>query len=121
MTAEKTARRKTSYYFELLDLFGTSYGPSAQYDGEHGSLDTVFLPGLGGGMAVHSMPTNVQTPHCRDSLTAKMHRYVAMGFDAVKVRVGRLDRNAEEARVSAVREAMFDSHTIARHGADTWA
>ena len=67
MTGEKTARRKTSYSFELWDLFGTSYGPSAQSHGEHGSLDMVFLPGLGGGMAVHSMPTNVQRPHCRNS------------------------------------------------------
>ena len=27
MTGEKTARRKTSYSFELWDLCGTSYGP----------------------------------------------------------------------------------------------
>ena len=120
MTGEKTARRKTSYSFELWDLFGTSCGPSAQSHGEHGSLDMVFLPGLGGGMAVHSMPTNVQRPHCRNSLAAKM-RYVAMGVDAVKVRVGRLDRNAEEARVGAVRETMFDPDMLARYAVDAWA
>jgi len=54
-------------------------------------------------------------------LGEEMARYVEMGFRAVKMKVGRLDPRAEEARVRAAREAIGDDVLLMLDANNAWS
>jgi L-alanine-DL-glutamate epimerase-like enolase superfamily enzyme len=56
-----------------------------------------------------------------EMLGAEMARYVAMGFRAVKMKVGRLDPNAEEARIAAAREAIGPDILLMLDANNAWS
>ena len=56
-----------------------------------------------------------------DKLAAEMLSYVALGFKAVKMKVGRLDVAGEEARIAAVREAVGPNVHVMLDANNAWS
>jgi L-alanine-DL-glutamate epimerase-like enolase superfamily enzyme len=56
-----------------------------------------------------------------DMLGEEAARYVDMGFDAIKIKVGRLDLNSEEERVSRVREAIGPDALLMLDANNAWS
>lgn len=54
-------------------------------------------------------------------LGAELRDYVALGFDAVKIKVGRLDLAAEEARLAAARKAIGDDVLLMLDCTNGWS
>lgn len=82
------------------------------------------LSGLLGGFA-DPVPAYASGGYYRDGkdidgLVAEVERYLALGFTAVKVKVGRLDLAADVARVRAVREAIGADVRLALDANNAW-
>jgi L-alanine-DL-glutamate epimerase-like enolase superfamily enzyme len=56
-----------------------------------------------------------------DMLGEEAAHYVDMGFDAIKIKVGRLDLNSEEQRISRVREAIGSDVLLMLDANNAWS
>jgi L-alanine-DL-glutamate epimerase-like enolase superfamily enzyme len=79
-----------------------------------GSFHTVEVPAyVSGGYYLDG-----KTP---DMLGEEAARYADMGFDAIKIKVGRLDLNGEEERISRVREAIGPDTLLMLDANNAWS
>lgn len=69
------------------------------------------LPAYGSGVNLH---------YCLDDLVAQTKRWVAAGFDAVKIKVGSPDLARDAERVAAVREVLGSDRTLMIDANQRW-
>jgi len=79
-----------------------------------------------GGFYDHSVPAYASGGYYldgkgHDGLQAELADYLAMGFDAVKIKVGRLSVREEAARMQAAREAVGDDVHLMLDANNAWS